>query len=77
MNALPPETRELIQRYYQGQGRATIENREDQARELGITGRALRIRVFRIRQNLEACIQDCRRRRTAARNISVISKPYV
>jgi DNA-directed RNA polymerase specialized sigma24 family protein len=77
MSTLPPETRELIRRYYQDHGRTMISNREDQARELAITPRALRLRVFRIRQNLEACIRDCGKPDAAVRNISPISQPYM
>jgi DNA-directed RNA polymerase specialized sigma24 family protein len=72
MLMLPPESRELITRYYAEKGRTAMEIREQQAKDLRITPIALRIRICRIRQELMACIGECRRRREAARNISVL-----
>ena len=58
---LAPRNREIITQYYVGKGRRKIENRQDLAKELGITMNALTIRACRIRDKLEACVQECLR----------------
>ena len=59
LEALAPESRMLILEYYQGEGRTKIDHRHDLAGRLHIPLNALRIRVHRIRVNLEQCIQEC------------------
>lgn len=59
MARLPPEQRELILRYYQGDQRAKIEHRRRLAEELGIALNALRIRMHRLRTTLEKCVRAC------------------
>jgi DNA-directed RNA polymerase specialized sigma24 family protein len=54
---LSPADRELIDQYYRGETRAKIENRRRLAEERGIPLNALRIRMLRIREKLEACVQ--------------------
>jgi len=54
-----PLNRELITRYYAGRERIKIENRRALAQSLGITMNALSIRACRIRDRLEACVQQC------------------
>ena len=56
---LEPLNRELIFRYYTGQGRVKIENRRALAEELGVTVNALSVRACRIRDKLEACVRRC------------------
>ena len=56
---LQPQSRDIITRYYVGVGRNKIENRQELARELGITVNALSIRACRIRDKLEACLREC------------------
>jgi DNA-directed RNA polymerase specialized sigma24 family protein len=56
---LEPLSRELIIRYYFGERRIKIENRRALAAELGVSINALSIRACRIRDKLEACIQNC------------------
>ncbi len=56
---LPPQNRELIIRYYSEEKRAKIENRKEIAERLGIPLNALRIRVRRLREKLEACVLAC------------------
>ena len=53
MSMLPASDRELIIRYYQGEGRGKIDHRQRLAGELGIGLNALRIRVHRIRTELK------------------------
>jgi DNA-directed RNA polymerase specialized sigma24 family protein len=51
--------RDLILRYYIGQQRAKIQNRQALAQELGISVNALSIRACRIREELGACVRQC------------------
>jgi RNA polymerase sigma factor (sigma-70 family) len=56
---LPAAKRELIVRYYQGDKRAKIDNRQQLAEHLGMPIGRLRIQAHRIREKLEACIHGC------------------
>jgi len=56
--ALPPESRELILTYHEGERRERIENRKAMAERLGIPLNALRIRVHRVRSKLERCVRQ-------------------
>jgi RNA polymerase sigma factor (sigma-70 family) len=53
LDQLPPESRELILSYYQGDKCERIRHRKQMAEQLGIPPNALRIRVHRIRERLE------------------------
>jgi DNA-directed RNA polymerase specialized sigma24 family protein len=56
---LPAGSRGLLQRYHaEGQG-AQIAARKALAREQGLTPLALRLRVFRLRAGLAACVEEC------------------
>lgn len=57
--ALPPETRQLVLRYYVDERRAKIDGRRALAESLGIGQNALRIRMHRIRARLESCVRAC------------------
>ena len=59
MDALPPESRRLILDYYEITGREHFEGRRKLARDLGIAPNALRIRAYRIRTRLFACVRRC------------------
>jgi len=50
-------TREMLFRYYRGEQSIKIENRRALATELGVSMNALSIRVFRVREKLEACLR--------------------
>lgn len=63
LRGLPPETRELIMQYYQGEERARIENRRKLAERLMIPVNALRNRALRLRAKLESCVDYCLKRR--------------
>jgi len=56
---LSPENRDLVMRYYACDGRERIEERKKLAEELGIAPNALRIRAFRIRAELQKCVEEC------------------
>lgn len=57
--ALPEKSRELITKYYEGDGPAKIKRRKELAAELGMELNALRIRACRLREKLEECMGRC------------------
>jgi DNA-directed RNA polymerase specialized sigma24 family protein len=59
LEAIAPESRNLILRYYEGEQQRRIRNRAELARELGIPLNALRNRALRLRARLETCIARC------------------
>jgi len=59
LQRLPPENHQLILRYYQGESRTRIENRQRLARDMNIPLAALRKRALRLREKLESCIAKC------------------
>ena len=59
LTELGDENQKLILGYYEGEGRAKIDNRLALAKKLKIPLNALRIRVHRIKRALEDCIADC------------------
>lgn len=59
LDTLPTQSRELILTYYSEEKRAKIDARKELAEYLGIELNALRLRVNRIRVNLEKCINEC------------------
>lgn len=66
LRCLPPESRQLLVTYHQGARRERINNRRMLAQQLGISMNTLRIRVYRLRQDLEACAEKCLEKRMAA-----------
>lgn len=56
---LAADERSLILQYYQGQGRAKIENRQELCERYTLGVNALRIRVHRILKRLRPCVVDC------------------
>ena len=61
LDTLTARSREMLIRYYEEEGGAKSDNRRQLAEEMGIPLNALRIRVHRIRERLEACVGDCMR----------------
>jgi DNA-directed RNA polymerase specialized sigma24 family protein len=55
---LPAEHREILLAYYRGEGAERIAARQDLAHRLGVSANGLRVRVFRLRQRLEACVRE-------------------
>jgi DNA-directed RNA polymerase specialized sigma24 family protein len=49
---------DLIIRYYYGEERIKIENRQKLADEMGISNKALVVRALRIRKKLEECVES-------------------
>ena len=62
LNALSPPKRNLLIRYYASDKRAKIDDRQLLADERGIPLNALRIQVFRLRNGLRECIENCKER---------------
>jgi RNA polymerase sigma factor (sigma-70 family) len=56
---LTPENRLLVSNYYQENGGGKIQHRREMAEEMGVAANALRIRVYRIRADLEKCLKRC------------------
>lgn len=59
LERLPPESRNMVVRYYQQERQAKIDHRKKLAGELGIAVNALRLRTHRIRLILQQCVLDC------------------
>jgi len=57
--ALPLKSRELIIKYYEGDGPTKIGRRKELAANLGMQLNALRIRACRLREKLEECMGRC------------------
>lgn len=55
LEALPEESRQLLDRYYTGDAGDRIRNRRSLAEEMGVELNALRNRALRIRRQLEEC----------------------
>ena len=61
LEQLPREEHDLVLSYYEGEGRDKIEHRKMLADRFGLGINALRIRVCRIRLELQNCVERCRR----------------
>jgi DNA-directed RNA polymerase specialized sigma24 family protein len=59
--ALPAERRELIVRYYEGEGTVHLEARKRLADAFSVTQGTLKTRAYRIRAQLEQCLLACLR----------------
>jgi DNA-directed RNA polymerase specialized sigma24 family protein len=59
LDKLPTDDRELILRYYSAEKKAKVELHNSMAHELRITINTLRLRVLRLKQKLQPCIERC------------------
>jgi RNA polymerase sigma factor (sigma-70 family) len=59
LEKMPTEERSVVTAYYEGERRAKILNRRRLATSLGVSDNALRIRVRRVRDKLERCVETC------------------
>lgn len=59
MQQLSADNRELVMSYYLKEKHDKIDHRKELARRLGIEINALRVRMYRLRSTLEACITRC------------------
>lgn len=60
---LSPKNRKLIVAYYAKEKQAKIDNRIELAQQLGMSVNTLRVKVHRIRQSLQQCIESCLERK--------------
>ena len=60
---LPRQQLEILTRYHQDRGGTKMAQRNELALSLNIPMNALRIRVFRVRADLERCIEKCMKSR--------------
>jgi len=58
LDTLPPRTQRFLLQYHADDGRQRIDHRKRLADELGIALNALRIRVHRVRAQIEECVRD-------------------
>ena len=59
LSKFEPKSRNLLMDYYQNEKQSKIDFRKTLARQLGIAANALRLRVHRLRTNLETCLNNC------------------
>lgn len=59
LSGMSKKDRETALGYYQWERRDKIECRKDLARRLGISTNALRIKVYHLKNALQACIEEC------------------
>jgi len=59
LDALPPDSRDLIMEYYVDEKRGRIDRRRDLAQRLGLRRDALANRSQRLRDKLEQCVTRC------------------
>ena len=60
LGAMEAASQSLVLGYYEGERRAKMANRRRLAAALGLSDNALRSRVQRLRDRLQACIERCR-----------------
>jgi len=61
LSRLPPESRRLLQSYYDSGGLSYAGRRKLLAQRLGISCTSLKVRVHRVRVALHSCLEDCLR----------------
>ncbi|MBI2214617.1 MAG: hypothetical protein HYU52_13305 [Acidobacteria bacterium] len=66
LDQLAASDRDMILAYYSGDSAGRIESRRTMATGFGVTPTALRIRALRIRERLEACMQESRTAKAGA-----------
>ena len=59
LDGLSIDNRQLILEYYQGEKGDKIRNRKKLLERLGIPVNTLRMRALRLRERLQACVEDC------------------
>ena len=59
LQGLPPDNRELILQYYQGEKGEKIQNRKKLLEQLGVPVNTLRMRALRLREKLQGCVEEC------------------
>jgi RNA polymerase sigma factor (sigma-70 family) len=57
--SLPPESRELVLRYYLEHKTGKAASHKELANSMGLSEGALRARIHRLRARLKACVEEC------------------
>ena len=65
LSKLPSDARALVVEYYRNEKSAKIESRKKLAESLGIAHGTLRLRVYRLRAQLERCVEHCLKKSAA------------
>jgi DNA-directed RNA polymerase specialized sigma24 family protein len=60
----PAASRDLLLQYYRDVGRAKIDRRSALAKQMGIPLNALRIRIHRLKSELQRCVEQCMKERS-------------
>jgi len=63
LSKLPLDSQRLIIEYFQEDNQGNIKHRKELAKQIGISQHTLRMRAYRIRENLRSCILACREQR--------------
>jgi RNA polymerase sigma factor (sigma-70 family) len=66
LGLLTRQSRELIETYYQHDGKAKMSSRKELAHSIGVSLNILRVRTHRIRDQLRNCVEECRRRKATS-----------
>jgi DNA-directed RNA polymerase specialized sigma24 family protein len=66
LQTLPVDSARVLIAYYQGERAKKIANRQSLADELGVSPNTLRMRMRRIRVQLEECIIECEKKKSGA-----------
>ena len=75
LSRLAPADRAMVLRYYSQEKRVKVELHNAMAEEMGITINTLRLRVLRLKQKLQPCIEHCLER-TDVSEIKMARSPY-
>jgi RNA polymerase sigma factor (sigma-70 family) len=67
LRELSDDKQALIRAYYEKEKQAKIDNRSELARQFGMSVQTLRVKVYRIRQSLDQCIERCLERKAQQR----------
>ena len=59
LKQLSDENRELVLQYYQGEKGEKVRNRKGLVERLGVPVNTLRMRVLRLREKLQGCVEEC------------------
>ena len=59
LNTLPKVDKDALFTYYRGEKQEKIEHRKELSLRLGIETNALRVRIHRLRQMMNACVRHC------------------
>lgn len=74
---LPADNRELIIEYYQGEKGSKVQNRKRLTERFRVPVNTLRMRALRLREKLQACVEDCLERDNSRPVMNTRSQPLI